>query len=138
MLTFLSRKRLIGVEQLLVNIIESAIINSPYAFQIAWMGGKRDVNDQLSLFKGGKSLLDGIRKISKHQKGLAFDIICYDEDGQLTWDVDVFTAVAHYILFVAEMQYGIKLTWGGDWKRFVDRPHFELPNDYKPTKQYGK
>jgi len=138
MLTFLSRKRLIGVEQVLVNIIESAIFNSPYAFQIAWMGGTRTKFEQRDLFNDNKSKCDGTIKISEHQKGLAFDIICYDEDGKLTWDVDVFTTVAHYILFVAETTYGIDLEWGGDWKSFKDRPHFQLPKDYKPTKKYGK
>lgn len=131
MLTDLSKKRLIGVEQILVNIIESAIINSPYDFQIAWMGGKRSKSDQYALFNDNKSNCDGTNKISKHQEGLAFDIICYDENGKITWDIDVFTWVARYILFVAEMQYGIKLEWGGDWKKFIDKPHFQLPKDYK-------
>lgn len=138
MLTYLSKTRLIGVEQILVNIIESAIINSPYAFQIAWMGGKRNSNEQLLLFNDGKSQLDGTDKISEHQKGRAFDIVCYDEDGVLSWDVDIFTCVAHYILFVAEVQYGIKLEWGGDWKNFKDKPHFQLPENYESIENYGE
>jgi len=137
MLTFLSRKRLIGVEQILVNIIESAIINSPFVFQIAWMGGKRNKHDQLLLYMDGKSMLDGETRISEHQKGRAFDVVCYDENGNITWDVDVFTEVAHYIMYVAEVTYGIELIWGGDWKSFADRPHFQLPKTYKSIKTYG-
>jgi len=125
-LTRLSKERLAGVEPLLINIIEQAILNSPYRFQIAWMGGYRTEADQKVLFDKGSSKCDGIKKLSKHQSGEAFDIICYDEQDKITWDVDVFTEVAHWILWVAETVFSTKLEWGGDWKNFVDRPHFQL------------
>jgi len=125
-LTKLSRERLAGVEPLLVNIVEQAILNSPYRFQIAWMGGHRTGQMQLQLFNDKKSKCDGVHKRSKHQDGLAFDIICYDDNNEITWSKDVFTEVAMWIKFIAEELFSTELEWGGDWKNFVDLPHFQL------------
>jgi peptidoglycan L-alanyl-D-glutamate endopeptidase CwlK len=125
-LTPLSDRRLLGVEPLLCQIVRAAIQHCPYEFQIAWMGGVRDATEQKALYDDGKSKCDGVIKLSLHQKGMAFDIICYDENRVLSWDVDIFTEVANWIRHVAETQFNTELEWGGDWKRFKDRPHFQL------------
>ena len=90
------------------------------------MGGVRDTEQQYALYKDGKSNCDGTIKLSLHQEGLAFDIICYDEVRTLSWDVDIFTEVANWIRHVAKTQFNTELEWGGDWKSFKDRPHFQL------------
>lgn len=126
----LSRRSLVrlnGVNSILIAIAVDAVRKSPFDFGIADMGGLRTAVEQHRLYLDGKSKLDGYVNQSKHQKGLAFDIVCYKEN-KITWDEDVFRAVAAHIRKVAKEQYNHELTWGGDWMKFVDMPHFELKN----------
>ncbi len=124
-LSRLSLARLNGVKAMLTAICVDAVKETPYDFGVAWMGGLRTAVQQHRLFVNKKSKADGYTHISKHQKGTAFDIVCY-KDGEITWDADVFEKVAKHILEIAKSQYGIQLTWGGNWKSFQDRPHFQL------------
>ena len=56
---------------------------------------------------------------SPHQWGVAFDF-CKNQKGQEYSDIAFFNAVG-------ALGKSIGLFWGGDFKSFVDRPHFELP-----------
>ncbi len=60
--------------------------------------------------------LDGVKKISRHQSGLAFDI-CIKGKG---YD-------ASLLKKVGDIGMKLGLTWGGSWKSFPDMPHFEIP-----------
>lgn len=62
--------------------------------------------------------LDGAKKISRHQTGLAFDI-CMGIKGK-EYDIALLSKVG-------KIAMDIGLTWGGSWKSFVDPPHFEIP-----------
>jgi len=131
-LSRISMLRLQGVNIFLVAIILEAIRESPYDFGIADMGGWRTQVEQHRLYVNKKSKKDGTFRKSKHQdlfNGMpcssAFDIVCY-KDGKITWDPEVFRAVAAHIKKVAIEKFKIPLSWGGDWKTFVDMPHFEL------------
>lgn len=62
--------------------------------------------------------LDGVNKRSRHQTGLAFDI-CINIRGR-EWDVALLNRVG-------KIGADLGLTWGGNWKTFVDRPHYEIP-----------
>lgn len=119
-----SMKRLKGVDDRLIEVIEIASENSPYAFQIAYLGGKRSVQQQRKLFEKQASKCDGVHKKSRHQSGMAVDIVCYDNEDEITWSKDVFKAVAAHILSIAE-NMNLSLTWGGIWK-MKDLPHFEI------------
>ena len=77
------------------------------------------------LFDSGKSKADGYQKKSYHQSGNAFDIFGY-KDSKASWDKTVLTEIARHIQKVAKERYGVDLTWGGDWKSFVDMPHFQI------------
>ena len=75
--------------------------------------------------------LDGVKKISRHQTGLAFDV-CINIKGS-EYNVDLLTKVG-------KIGMGLGLTWGGSWKSFPDMPHFEIPpnqiNNFKlPIKE---
>ena len=75
--------------------------------------------------------LDGVKKISRHQTGLAFDV-CINIKGS-EYNVDLLTKVG-------KIGMGLGLTWGGSWNSFPDMPHFEIPpnqiNNFKlPTKE---
>jgi len=62
--------------------------------------------------------LDGVKSISRHQTGLAFDV-CINIKGS-EYNVDLLTKVG-------KIGMGLGLTWGGSWKGFPDMPHFEIP-----------
>jgi len=90
--------------------------------------GARTLEEQQKAFAGGFSKLDGINKKSKHQISkeqtfsLAVDVLPYP----IKWDdrkghEDFARAVK-----ATAQHYKINLIWGGDFKSFVDRPHWEL------------
>lgn len=117
--------RLKNVNPLLIAIVVDSIRGSPYDFGIPQHGGKRTADEQNLLFKNKKSRADGFDKKSYHQSGQAFDIFGY-VNGKATWDKKILTKIARHIQKVALEQYGIKLTWGGDWTTFKDMPHFQI------------
>jgi peptidoglycan L-alanyl-D-glutamate endopeptidase CwlK len=113
-----SLERLAGVKQPLQNVIKSAIVDSPYDFSITC--GMRTVEEQKVLFALGKTTT----MKSRHLTGDAVDIAVF-VDGKLTWELKYYKAVATHIKKVAA-KLGVKITWGGDWKTFIDGPHFQL------------
>jgi peptidoglycan L-alanyl-D-glutamate endopeptidase CwlK len=62
---------------------------------------------------------------SIHNYGLAFDIvILYDKDGNGTFEVASWDD-NEYWKFVVEFFKSKGYQWGGDWKKFPDKPHFQ-------------
>lgn len=120
-----SYERLNGVNAILIAILTEAIKDSPYDFGIPSTGGLRTAELQNQLYKDGKSQLDGYKKKSYHQTGKAFDIFAY-VDGKASWDRGQLTAIARHIQKVAKEEFDVDLEWGGDWKGFVDMPHFQI------------
>lgn len=113
-----SLERLTGVKEPLQNVIKTAIVDSPYDFSITC--GLRTVEEQKVLVATGKSRT----MKSKHLTGDAVDIAVFVDD-KLTWDLKYYKVVATHIKKVAT-KLGIKIEWGGDWKSFIDGPHFQL------------
>ena len=120
-----SLSHLKGVNPLLIAIVVDAIPDAPHDFGIPSTGGYRSAKTQKSLYKQGVSKCDGYLKKSYHQSGNAFDIFGY-VDGKATWDIEVLTAIAEHIIYVAKTRYNTDLTWGGNWKNFKDYPHFQI------------
>lgn len=60
---------------------------------------------------------------SKHNYGVAFDVALVDERGQPTWK----SSTPGVWDKLGQIGESLGLKWGGRWKGFVDRPHFELP-----------
>jgi peptidoglycan L-alanyl-D-glutamate endopeptidase CwlK len=119
-----SSKHLSGVNPKLIDIIKLALQITKVDFGIPITGGLRTVEQQQELYRQEKSQCDGIIAKSNHQTGNAFDVFAY-VDGKASWDIDDLNEVATAILAAAS-QLEIQLTWGGHWKNFVDRPHFEI------------
>lgn len=113
-----SKQRLEGVDSSLVKLMEESIKESPYDFGIT--EGIRTPERQKQLYNEGKSLT----LKSKHLIGRAVDIAVFVE-GKLTWDFKYYKPVAEHIKKVAET-LKVNIIWGGDWRRLVDAPHFEL------------
>lgn len=62
---------------------------------------------------------------SIHNYGLAFDIVMlYDKDGNGTFEVASWDD-NEYWKFVVEFFKSKGYEWGGDWKKFTDKPHFQ-------------
>ena len=93
--------------------------------------GFRTPERQKELYDKGFSKIDGISKKGKHNysPSLAIDIIPYKKghnpfDGSKESDI-MFDNLAKEFKQVAK-ELNINITWGGDWKSFVDKPHFQL------------
>jgi hypothetical protein len=52
------------------------------------------------------------------------DVYAY-VDGAASWDPYHLEQVADVIKAAANI-HNIDITWGGDWKGFIDMPHFQL------------
>ena len=92
--------------------------------------GMRSLERQQKLFMEKATLLDGVTRKSRHQTGHAVDLGVF-VDGELRWDWPLYDRVARAMKNAA-IQLGTPLEWGGDWKRFPDGPHFQLPrNKYR-------
>lgn len=116
-----SLKNLVGVDSRLTLILGMVLARGKVDLTITC--GIRSLEDQQKAFKNGNSKLDGINKKSKHQIGKAFDFIPYKFNG---WDdIESFKKVGEELKFCANF-LGIKNQYGGDWKNFVDMPHFQI------------
>jgi peptidoglycan L-alanyl-D-glutamate endopeptidase CwlK len=113
-----SLAKLKGVNSALVLIMQTALQDSPFDFIIT--EGVRSLETQTILFNTGKSRTMN----SRHLNGRAVDIAVL-VDGKVTWDFKYYKEVAAHIKAVAQ-KLNISITWGGDWKSFLDGPHFEL------------
>lgn len=136
-----SRERLNGIDQVLIDIIEEAIITSPYDFGIPKLGGMRTDEEQIIMYTEGRTTEQVISKGIKgykgqpslrrvtwtlnsyHKTGKAFDIYAY-VNGGASWDMKYLEPIARHLQDVACM-YEIELHWGFDlWKK--DGAHFQI------------
>ena len=129
-LSMTSLARLNKVEPILIKIFKKAIRNSPIDFGIA--SGKRTTAEQQALYALGRTkpgkivtYLDGVNKKSYHQSGKAVDVYAY-VNGKADWSSKYYEPIARHIQQVAKEKFNTDLTWGGDWKNFIDRPHFQI------------
>lgn len=107
-----------GIDAKLV-ILAGLMLNlSPYDFVIT--EGLRTVERQKFLVKTGKSTTMN----SKHIKGKAFDIAIL-VNGKITWEYKYYKAFADEFKKMAKF-LNFNVTWGGDWKTFVDACHFQI------------
>lgn len=82
----------------------------------------RDAEYQAYLYSLGRtrpgSIVTNAQLIGPHGFGLAYDVVPV-VNGQAVWDNDKLWAIT------GEEGKKLGLTWGGDWKSIVDKPHFE-------------
>ncbi|WP_214659097.1 M15 family metallopeptidase [Candidatus Formimonas warabiya] len=69
--------------------------------------------------KPGKIVTEVKYPRSMHCWGLAFDIAVL-LNGLVTWDTKFYDQIG-------PLAAAIGLEWGGSWKSFVDKPHYQLP-----------
>jgi len=148
-----SKTRLEGVHPFLIAVINEGLKDSPEDFGIPMYGGLRTSADQKKLYDKGRTVeslekgekvvtyTDGIIRESNHQMkdsgyGEAFDVYIYDHaTGRASWNVERLTTLAIHLIKTSERVKDANpefkdmiLSWGGNWKKFKDYPHFQIEN----------
>ncbi|ASW76451.1 hypothetical protein IQ37_15185 [Chryseobacterium piperi] len=127
-----------GVHPNLVRLIKESITNSPVDFTV--VEGVRTLKRQQELFAQGRTRpgkrvtnADGVRNKSNHQVkpdgfGHAVDIYPFFL-GQVQVNhrdtIKNLKLISDHIKATAK-RLEIPITWGGDWRRPYDPPHFQL------------
>ena len=136
--TVVSTVRLAGVHPELVEKVTKilramAILGHPMMVT----DGVRTTEAQQALYAQGRTKpgkivtwTDGVVKKSNHQPrgdgyGYAADC-CFLTDMDGDGPDDPSWAESHPWALYGAMARALGLTWGGDWRQFVDRPHVEL------------
>ena len=117
-LSELSKERLEGVDERLKAVVIECAARCPFPFNVS--EGLRTVEKQREYVRQGKSWT----MHSKHLTGKAVDLYPLSMDRKVV-DWSRFEELAELMLQVASDQ-GTEIVWGGNWKTFVDKCHFEL------------
>lgn len=119
----LSQSHLYGVHPDLVKVVERAIQITEIDFRVG--EGIRSLERQKELLAAGATTT----LKSRHLTGHAIDLHALVA-GSVRWDWPLYYKIAD-AMKKAAAELSIPLEWGGDWKKFKDGPHFQLPwNDY--------
>jgi peptidoglycan L-alanyl-D-glutamate endopeptidase CwlK len=119
-----SEQRLAGVHPDLVRVVRRAITLSEVDFAV--IEGLRTADRQAELLKAGASTTLNSRHITGHAIDLAPFI-----GGEIRWDWPPFHRIAAAMKAAALLER-VPIEWGGDWARFRDGPHFQLPRKAYP------
>ena len=111
-------KKLEGVKPELVAVVERAAELTAAPFNVA--EGVRTIERQRQLLACGKSRT----MKSKHLTGEAVDLYPLTQDRKAV-DWKGFERLAA-VMKQAAQELGTKIQWGGDWEKFIDKPHFQL------------
>lgn len=114
-----SMQRLDGVHPDLVKVVLRAAELSEVAFQVT--EGLRTLQRQRQLVRQGASRT--LR--SRHLTGHAIDVVAYVDEKTISWDFPLYKTISAAIKQAAK-ELEVAVEWGGDWKSFVDSPHFQL------------
>ena len=130
-----SLTRMAGLNIELKKLLFLALNRTPIDFGIAWMGGFRTESMQAELYKKVPKVTskDGYINKSKHQSGLAVDLMPYVR-GEIAPSKENYLILAG-VMFACANELGLTLRSGMDWdmdseflvdQTFNDFPHFEL------------
>ena len=114
-----SLSRLEGVHPDLVDVVCRAIELTEIDFGVS--EGLRTLETQKEyLAKGASTTLK-----SRHLTGHAVDVYAY-VGGMARWEMPLYEKI-NKAFQQAAYECKTPLEWGGDWTKFVDGPHFQLP-----------
>ena len=114
-----SEARLVGVHPDLVKVVRRALEISLVDFAV--VEGVRTKERQAELFKSGASQTMNSRHLTGHAVDLAPVV-----GNQVRWDWPLFFPLAE-AMKAAAAEANIPIEWGGDWRKFKDGPHWQLP-----------
>lgn len=117
MLTDRDRLRMAGVHPDLVRVIERARQHADFIVT----EGLRTAARQQQLMDAGASTTLNSRHLTGHAVDLAARVA-----GEVRWDWPLYDKLGDAVKRAAAEE-GVPIEWGGDWPRFRDGPHFQLP-----------
>lgn len=119
-----SLERLDGAHPDLQKVIKRAAAISDLDFTVLEV--LRTVERQRQLVaKGASKTMNSRHLPGKDGKSRAVDIAPM-LDGKVSWDWPLYHRLAP-IIKQAAVEVGVPIEWGGDWRRFKDGPHWQLP-----------
>lgn len=116
-----------GVHPDLVKVIKRAIQITEVDFVV--LEGLRTLERQKELLKKGATTTLN----SRHLTGHAVDIAPL-VNGVVSWDWPLYYKLEKAVKQAAK-ELKITVEWGGDWKKFKDGPHWQLPFNKYPKDQ---
>jgi peptidoglycan L-alanyl-D-glutamate endopeptidase CwlK len=123
-----SLNNLKGIHPDLRRVIDRALQESPLDFIV--IEGLRTMQRQRELYASGASKTMN----SRHLTGHAVDLLPIGKDGAaFAWPL--YDKLGPAVKAAAEAE-GVAITWGGDWQKFRDGPHFQLAWDEYPTEEW--
>ena len=123
-----SLRNLKGIHPDLRRVIDRALQESPLDFIV--IEGLRTMQRQRELYASGASKTMN----SRHLTGHAVDLLPIGKDGAaFAWPL--YDKLGPAVKAAADAE-GVEITWGGDWAKFRDGPHFQLNWDAYPTEEW--
>lgn len=119
-----SLARLEGVHPDLMRVVKKAAAMSDLDFTV--LEGLRTVQRQKELFANGATMTMNSRHITGHAVDLAPMI-----GGKISWDWPLYARLSKIVKAAAAAEK-VPIQWGGDWRKFKDGPHWELPWKFYP------
>lgn len=120
-----SLRNLEGVHPDLVAVVKRALEISPVDFTV--VEGVRDIDTQRKYVARGVSKTMKSRHLAQSDGyGHAVDLYpYYDGSVQVNAPFGKFRDISNAMKAAAK-ELGSDITWGGDWKSFVDGPHYQI------------
>lgn len=118
-LTASDRKLLQGVHPDIIKVVTRAAEITTVPFKV--LEGLRTLARQKVLLKQGATTT----LKSRHLTGHAVDLAALD-GGKVSWAWPLYHKLAAVIKQAAK-DVGVSIEWGGDWRKFKDGPHWQLP-----------
>lgn len=128
-----SKKRMEGINPLLIEWANRLIHRSEIDLTIPQYGGLRTAEIQNHIFKNGNGATqrDGYEKKSYHQSGNALDVVAYAKTVEEMYSIEKLDYIGELgkeiwsEMYEEGMLNEYSPRWGGDWN-WKDRPHWEL------------
>lgn len=114
-----SLNNLVAVHPDLVKVVKRAIEITECDFTV--IEGLRSKARQAQLVKSGASQTSN----SRHLTGHAVDLAAW-VNGTVSWDWKYYYQIEKAMKQAAR-ELNVPIEWGGDWKKFKDGPHWQLP-----------
>lgn len=121
-----SQAILLSVHPDLAKILSAAMSMSSVSFELT--EGRRTLARQKQLLAAGATTTLHSRHVAEmNQCGVACaaDVVAM-VGGKVRWDWPLYRGIAA-VVKQAAMSLSLPIEWGGDWEKFADGPHFQLP-----------
>jgi peptidoglycan L-alanyl-D-glutamate endopeptidase CwlK len=118
-----SKAKLATCDERLQAILNEAIKRTIINFGVS--AGHRDEETQNGYYNQGASKLFWPNSKHNSKPSMAVDVFIY-MNGRATWNDEIGYNYLSLLFKLIAHEMGHKLTWGGDWKSFIDMFHFQL------------